>query len=269
MPCPGGIFPSMKCKNCAFSFIGKFCPQCGQSERVRRYQFNYFLRESFFSSLDIEESMKGTAVELLRKPGKVIQDYLGGKRLLLYSPAKFLFLVGALVTVLMLRYNPYAVVDQDEGNIMDSIGIRFPLFHRWYQLNFENFWGFAGEYNTLLNALSVPTFALYSYLFFLNKNYNYTENLILNMYIVSIQLLLSVPFIIVLEFDFINLFKGEILGFLALFCVGYNIWVYVCFFDTSWAGFFLSSAVNGCAYASHVVLMHAFYLLLHLFNVVA
>ena len=106
LPYPSGIFSFMKCKNCTFSFIGKFCPQCGQSEHVRRYRFNYFLRESFFSSLDIEESMKGTAIELLRNPGKVIQDYLRGKRLLLYSPAKFLFLVGALVTVLMLRYNP-------------------------------------------------------------------------------------------------------------------------------------------------------------------
>ena len=77
---------------------------------------------------------------------------------------------------------------------MDSIGIQVPLFHQWYQLNFEHFWFFAGEYNTLLNALSVPTFSFYSYLFFLNKNYNYTENLILNMYIVSIQLLLSCAF---------------------------------------------------------------------------
>ena len=252
----------MKCKSCDFIFEGKFCSQCGQSASVKRYHFRYFLKESFFSSLDIEESMKGTAIELLRAPGRVIRDYLAGKRLLLYSPAKFLFLIGALVTILMIRYNAYAVVDEGEGSVLDVLALRFPTFHAWYQAAFERFWIFAEEYNTLLNVLSVPTFSLYSYLFFLYKKYNYTENVILNIYIVSIQLLLSVPFIVTLEFEAISAYKNGILTFLTFLTVGYNIWVYVSFFENTARGFALSLAVNACSYATHVTLMHLFYLLL-------
>lgn len=206
--------------------------------------------------------MKGTAVELLRSPGGIIRDYLGGKRLLLYSPAKFLFLIGALVTILMLRYNPYAIVDQGDESVMSILAVYIPVFYKWYDAAFQNFWVFAAEYNTLLNALSVPTFSLYSYIFFVKKKYNYTENVILNIYIVSIQLLAAVPFILTLEFDATNVFKNEILTVFTLFSFAYNIWAYVCFFGISFTSFLLSLAVNACSYATHVALMHLLYLAL-------
>ncbi|MDN5199893.1 DUF3667 domain-containing protein [Fulvivirgaceae bacterium BMA10] len=206
----------MTCRNCHTDFNGNYCNNCGQSAKTKRFSFKYFVRESFASSLDIENGFFLSFKLLLLNPGKSIKAYIQGSRVSLYPPAKFLILSGAIATFLAIRYRFYSdsyIAGLSELSDMDPKG----------------FLNFAEEYATLINALTIPIFAFFSYLFFKSKGYNYTENLVLNMYITVMQmmgLLFFVPFL-----EFFPDFKGPILIIYTLGTLLYNVWAYLDFFD--------------------------------------
>ncbi len=54
------------------------------------------------------------------------------------------------------------------------------------------FFQYADRYATLINVISIPVFALFSFLLFHRSGYNYAEHLVLNAYITSRQLLLYI-----------------------------------------------------------------------------
>ena len=60
----------IRCKNCNLIYKGNFCPRCGQNATVKRFDFKYFLKESFLSSLDIENGFFPTIKSLTLTPGK-------------------------------------------------------------------------------------------------------------------------------------------------------------------------------------------------------
>ena len=253
----------MICRNCQTSFQGNFCSHCGQTAKVRRFNFKYFLSESFFSSLDLEKGWWSTILVMFRCPGKAVREYLHGKRISLYVPAKFLFLIGALVTALMLRHNPFSVVHQDEENVQEQASLYFsPNLVSWYEQHFEGFWIFTNEYITLINVISIPIFSLCTYVIFMYKKYNYTENLIMNIYIICMQLLALVPFMLLLEISAVLNYKGALMGIYTALTFAYNIWAYVTFFkETNFSGGFLAVVATAMGYAGNIVASHIFYFL--------
>lgn len=205
----------MKCKNCGHEFEGNFCSHCGQNADVHRFNFLYFLKETFFSSLDIENGFFNTLKQLALNPGKAIKEYLEGKRVSLYVPGKFLLLIGTVATFLVMQFDLY--LSEKIGSSFDQI----PML--------TDFLNFAEEYNTVINVITIPVFAFGSYLVFYKHRYNFTEHLILNIYITSEQLAFLIfiaPFLIfgVGEMQYWLYFYG-----LATFV--YNIWVYCEFFN--------------------------------------
>lgn len=206
----------LRCKNCNLIYKGYFCPRCGQNASVRRFDFRYFLRESFISSLDIENGFFPTIRLLTVKPGESLREYLAGKRLSLTIPMRYLIVMGALAAIITIRYKVFAGESDGEAPIA--------------LLNFmdKEFWEYATEFVTILNIVTVPVFALFSYLFFSNSGYNYSENLIVNMYITAHQL-----FLLLIFFPVIELFlpyKSEILYGYLILTLFYNVWVFLSFF---------------------------------------
>ena len=166
------MIPTMskiKCRNCNVVFNGNFCPNCGQNADVHRFSFKYFLRESFFSSLDIEKGLFSTIKTLSTNPGNTIRDYLNGKRLSLAVPFKYLAIVGAIATFLSIKYKVYADFAA-ENSFIETL---LPFID-------HGFWVYAAEFTTIVNILAIPVFALFSYIFFKPTGINFTENFILN-----------------------------------------------------------------------------------------
>lgn len=204
------------CKNCANVFTGKYCNQCGQSANVKRFSFGYFLKESFFSSLDIENGFFTTLWVLLVRPGRAIREYLEGRRVSLYVPAKFLVLFGAIATFLAVRYQLFT-----QGEYSASL----PGLSAYLQ----SFFNYAEENTTVINLISIPAFALSTFLVFRRKGYNYTEHLILNIYITAMQLVMLIVFFPLLEFA-PSLHREIILCYTAI-TILYNAWAYIRFFE--------------------------------------
>ncbi|MGM9694481.1 MAG: DUF3667 domain-containing protein [Alloprevotella sp.] len=85
--------PHRRCLNCGTEFEGNFCPLCGQSAGVKRFTVKSVLT----STLDVwgmgNRSMPRTIFRLFFHPGKMIGDYLDGKRMPYFPPVKMLFVL--------------------------------------------------------------------------------------------------------------------------------------------------------------------------------
>lgn len=244
----------LKCKNCGLVYKGYFCPRCGQNASVRRFDFKYFLKESFVSSLDIENGFFPTIKALTLTPGPTIKAYLQGKRLKLTIPMRYLIVMGAIAAIITIRYKVFA-----------GEGSHAPLAF----LNFieKEFWEYATEFVTIHNIVAVPVFALFSYLFFRKAGFNFSENLIMNMYLTAHQL-----FILLLFFPIIELFleqKSSILFVYTLVTFVYNFWVYISFFNWwNLRGVFATIAAMLFAYAVQAVLNYGLFKVLKIFDLI-
>ena len=258
--------PQLVCKNCDLAYKGYYCPRCGQSSRIDRLTIRTFFTELIFSSLDLENGLWHTIKELVKRPGDAIRSYVEGKRVTLYVPTRFLILVGALSTFISLRYDIF-LLDQAETLRSDEIqSFLGSSLSNWYLIHFSGFWTFANEYTTLINVLSIPVFSLFSFLIFIKRGYNYAENMILNIYIVCMQLLLLIVCMPILEM--LPNYKSIIMSLYTFLTVVYNIWCYICFYKMmDLRGGLLSFTANALSYVLQFISAHLLYYLVHSFNI--
>ena len=87
------------CLNCRESYVGNFCPRCGQSATVARFT----LRHALSKTLEVwglgNRSLPRTLWHLIYRPGYMIGDYLDGRQAPFFPPVKMLFLVTAAFVV--------------------------------------------------------------------------------------------------------------------------------------------------------------------------
>ena len=87
------------CLNCRESYVGNFCPRCGQSATVARFT----LRHALSKTLEVwglgNRSLPRTLWHLIYRPGHMIGDYLEGRQAPYFPPVKMLFLVTAAFVV--------------------------------------------------------------------------------------------------------------------------------------------------------------------------
>ena len=213
------------CRNCYLQYKGFYCPRCGQKANTKRFTMKVFFVDSFVNILDIERGAVPMLLRLMRVPGKVIREYIEGKRIDSFNPARFLLVSGALATYISLRYHIFQAGQEDLFALEAAKDVPshwIGEIKQWYWKSFKGFWPFANEYTTMINIIAIPVFAIFSLLLF--RKYNYVENIIINTYIVSIQMMLLLLFL-----PFLEIFpssKGIMVSLYTILTVTYNIWCY-------------------------------------------
>lgn len=177
---------------------------------------------------------------LFRCPGKAIRAFLSREDQRMYFPFKLLVLVGTVMTVLSIRYRFFSEGSATvvEGGFiwpekLSPILMDLTLF-------LSRFFSYAENFATIINIISIPIFSLFTYLFFEKEepHYYYGENLILNTYITSNQLVLLLAFVPFLEW--LPTHKALLLQAYTWISVAYNAWVLADFFEIrNRKGFFL------------------------------
>ncbi len=83
------------CPNCKFPFQGyeKFCPNCGQNNKLNKLNFKNFINEVFKGFTSWDAKFWKTLSPLLFKPGKISEDYKNGKRARYTNPFRFYIIV--------------------------------------------------------------------------------------------------------------------------------------------------------------------------------
>jgi len=212
----------MVCPTCEKVYEGNFCPEFSLKTLYGRYTFSWLMNNLFFSSLHFgRKGLPHTIIELTMRPGFSLKKVLEGQRLRLHRSFKYLVLIGTIIIVLSFRYGFF---HNEELISVDALTYQFSFIED-HKLFFDGFFKFAEDYATLLNLLAITVFSLFSYLFFKESGYNFTENTIKSTFISAQQLLfliLLVPFI-----KFILGSKNSLIPIYTLAAVLYNVWAYV------------------------------------------
>jgi hypothetical protein len=237
------------CKNCMNTCSGNFCYHCGQRTATGRLTLRQLGLSAFFTLTNVNQGFLYTIQALWRRPGKAVREYAAGRRVNYYPPHKYVLLIGAAATFFAARYQFFSTryAFMGEQAVTDTLP--------------AGFLAYADTYTTVINVVTIPVFALFSW-WLLSKNaWNYAENMVLNSYITAQQLLLFVCMAPLFEIHFFP--HQFLLPFYILLTLLYNVWVYVQFFRLSgWKGFALATVVMVAAYGCQFLLNLLFFLLL-------
>ncbi len=155
---------NVKCKNCEHIFHGNFCQHCGQSAKIKRIDFQYFLHDIPHSIFHIDKGFTFTLKELFTRPGYTLKEYLQGKRVKHFKPFAFVVLLSTICTIL-IKLIEYLIEKEMPG-------IKFPSY-------------FFSKYLSLLIFLMIPVLSLATFLFYYKKKFNYWEHFLINTYLAS------------------------------------------------------------------------------------
>ncbi len=183
----------MNCKNCEISLseANDFCKSCrAKVIRNRLTLKNLFahITETFFN---YDNKLLKTILHLFTKPDYVIDSYVNGVRKKYINPISFfglaLTLTGFSIFIIGKFYKQYL-------NFSDIFGENKMYSNEFSKNWMENSADFSLEYSSLMFTLMIPSFALISWIVFLNKRYNLTEHIIIYLYSMSLYSIFSILF---------------------------------------------------------------------------
>lgn len=213
--------PSQSCKNCHTVYQGYFCPNCGQKHITERFSLKEGISHVFSMIFNFDRGLWPTIYNLIRRPGKVIHDYLNGITVPYFHPFRFLFLMVTVQVLVMVTTGIYDYVQDSYSQQTMAEGTKMPEFY-------HEMMAAINSYMNLMIAASMPILAFGSWLLFKNKGYNYAEHLIIVSYaygMVSVVTMLFIPVYYVDKELYSDLNFYVLLISLALFT-----YVYVSFF---------------------------------------
>ncbi|MBX2844587.1 MAG: DUF3667 domain-containing protein [Saprospiraceae bacterium] len=192
------------CKNCNTSFEGVFCPQCGQKIIQGRLNIKEATVEIFDLLTNVDKGIWFTIVQLLKNPGKVVQEYIQGKRKKYFAPFKLL-LLSTTVSVVVETFITKRLLHQ-ETQLPENANLLDRIFT---------------DYASLGTLVLVPVLALAFFILFRKQRFNFTESLVFSAYIMSVINL----FVLVIYSPMLLIAKGDLPSLLvAEFIIIILIW---------------------------------------------
>lgn len=156
----------MKCLNCGQPFETPYCGHCGQKASSGRIT-GTDVRETVQSELHLHRGWLRTIVELTRRPGGMIRDYLDGHRVVYIGPVRYSLTIMAMTIFLTFSVLPpmfAAPVDADDAALQEAMLEASQRF---------------GQFIGVLHA---PVFALLAWAIFFRSGLGYAEHLTASLY---------------------------------------------------------------------------------------
>jgi hypothetical protein len=170
------------CKNCGEKVVGMYCSHCGQKLAEERISYRYIGHEVLHFFTHFEKGFLFTSWNMLVKPGRVVNDFVKGKRKIYQPPVSF-FLIWITIYLLLL----YIVQNMFGENVV---------------IDYKNYFGSSSTTKYAVSHLSVvllvviPFQALYFYWLVAWKKYNYFESFVVAMYYLGTIILLQSVFVV-------------------------------------------------------------------------
>jgi len=117
----------MKSQNCECEFHTPFCPECGQRQTPAGFGFAQVISEFLSGLYNAEAPIVKTFIQMFVAPGRLVREYIGGKRKAYMSPVKY-FLFGAAFYFFMrwmLDWDP--VVSAVGEEVLDTPAMKVNL----------------------------------------------------------------------------------------------------------------------------------------------
>ncbi|MFL5787471.1 MAG: DUF3667 domain-containing protein [Flavisolibacter sp.] len=184
------------------------------SKEIKRITFSGMVYEMLHLVTHVENNFVFTVKNLFARPGKMIREYILGKRQPYQKPFAMLFICIALFSFTMWVFYELHPIQISPLSGWDDV----------YKYNFE--YVVLHKYFTWIQLALVPVYGMILKLFNWKSSYNYGELVVFYCYLFSGILLILVPFVITQQF--LPLLR---LPFIEIaISVLYTIWVCIGFF---------------------------------------
>lgn len=171
---------TVTCKNCKNEYSGHFCNQCGQEAATHKINLHFMWHDIQHGLLHIDKGILYTLKELFTRPGLSIREFIEGKRVNHFKPIS---LVIVLATLYGFLYRSFHISEVPEINKAKN-GLS--------SATLENINEWASSHVYLIQILSIPFYAIGSYLCFRRQGYNYIEHIIINSFLAGQRLFLFI-----------------------------------------------------------------------------
>ena len=161
-----------ECANCGGLRAGEYCAACGQRAVQGRLTVPGIAQQVAHDVLNVDRGILFTALELTRRPGDAIRDYVDGKRVRYTGPVKYFVLTVALTTFMTTQMG---VLDEVALGMVHGMGDAAPVSAAQASR-------FMAQWMTLFMALGVPFTAAVTGRLFRRAGMTYAEHLALNLY---------------------------------------------------------------------------------------
>jgi hypothetical protein len=167
------------CKNCGHQFDLNYCNQCGQKALTKRIEMKWLLHELPHAVWHIERGFLYNVVELFKRPGYAVIDYIEGKRKNFFHPVSYLLIMLAAMYFVVhyleiIWYSP--VQDAEMG---EQAKAYWSEYDRSQQLWTHRYF----EYTAIF--LLVAGLIAWGLLRWMDRKYNYAESLVAIIFIVA------------------------------------------------------------------------------------
>lgn len=114
--------PLLNCKNCEQVISGAYCSHCGQRAAVHKVTFKETFSDLADSMFSLSAPLWTTLRLLIVNPGKLLREYLDGKRKKYYKPVTF-FILTTIVYLLcksLMDYNPLSKAEPQSNELVNT-----------------------------------------------------------------------------------------------------------------------------------------------------
>lgn len=166
------------CLNCNHQAIDNYCQNCGQKSSTHRYSVKHFVEHDFIHGVwHVDKGILFTIKELFTRPGHSVREFIQGKRVNYFSFVTLILLI-LTISSLLTPYLHIKLSDLMPGNAETM----------------NSFEKFVTKYPKLLVIVTIPINSLFSFVWFRKAKLNYSENLVLNSYKASSELIIGLLF---------------------------------------------------------------------------
>ncbi|MBC6607297.1 DUF3667 domain-containing protein [Hymenobacter sp. BT188] len=224
---------AVACLNCRQQLsAGSFCPNCGQ-RRPHRLTVGHVAHEVFHVFTHADNTIIGYIPQVLFHPGRVVDDYLAGRRKRYFNPFQFLLLVLGLTTVVAVALHYYEATGLE---IQQRLAGRVPPAELARMVQYFHYLG--KYYNLWWLLLALPMYSFFTWLVYRSRGVNYAESFFVHVIIGSAANLYSVVILLVIWLadvkasasTYLNSSLQVVVGILYMIFIGKHA------FELSWPG---------------------------------
>lgn len=219
------LIATTTCKNCETTFDGKFCPNCSQKADTHRFTLGHFAHEVFHAVTHTDKGMLFLIKKMFRWPGIVAKEYVLGKRKKYFNPITFLLITMAIQIYASKKLDFYNhFLDQTKA-LVESL----PTNPRAKAASEESIQSLESakeqtsktlENSKMITFIFLPVLGFLTWIFFKKSGFNYTENVIMGIFV---QGQLNILFLLLCILPLL-IYKPLVVGFFYVYIVA--SWAY-------------------------------------------
>jgi len=167
------------CKNCDNQFRGNFCNNCGQSAHTHPINWHYVVHDIQHGVFHVDKGILYTIKELFLKPGVTIRHFIHGKRVDYFKPIALVFILSGIYGFLYHYFDIHMIPQLGPQDTPEAVMMK--KSESWM----------ASHYSLVMLA-ATPFYTLASYLAFRKSRYNFMEQLVVNLYMLGLNLVVQI-----------------------------------------------------------------------------